>query len=153
MIFDHLQAAMTPLTDLIVHLSAEYRLSHSLSLPPISIRCGARLTPRHNRTGVPFTSLQYLFCMFSAYPLAFMLRAIPSSIGRHIFGMVFGFLMGVWMLGDGIIHTFASSLVAYLVMRAMPGPLGTKIVCLWAFGYMAAGYVYAHELLVFPRDE
>mmetsp|Transcript_8660 Transcript_8660/g.36105 ORF Transcript_8660/g.36105 Transcript_8660/m.36105 type:complete len:500 (-) Transcript_8660:29-1528(-) len=93
-------------------------------------------------SGLPEDQLDFLLLFILAYPLALIHRQIYNPTLRHIFAMVFGILTVIYVIGNQVYHSFFSTLVAYIILRAMPNKLGSKLIWVWAFGYMATSHLY-----------
>ena len=61
----------------------------------------------------------------------------PAAAGRHLFSSATGFLLVYYPFGNGCIHAFVPSLLAYLFMRRFRQHCGT-LVWLTAFPYLIA---------------
>jgi hypothetical protein len=99
--------------------------------------------------------------MFSAYPLALILRLLSADVStrsngqspsatsspmasvRHLYSLAIGLLLGCWMLGDGMLHPVGVSLVAWVLIRVgakgwLPANVVSMLVFVWAFGMLGA---------------
>lgn len=93
-------------------------------------------------TGLQTGHLRYLSCFFLAYPLGLIHRQIHSVFLRHFLAALWGFLMLVWMLGNGAYHSLISCTVAYIILFVSPNKTGARAVVAFAFLYMLGGHLY-----------
>lgn len=92
--------------------------------------------------GFPVDQLKYVICLFLAYPLAAIHRSLPDSPTlKHFFSGSIGFAMGWFCFGTGMFHSLFTSLVTYLIVSFVKGPLAPKLVFLFALGHLSISHI------------
>lgn len=74
--------------------------------------------------------------LFISYPLAAVLRHIPSKDFKHLFSGLVGVAMLQWMYGEDWIHAAISSAVAYIFSLIAPAKSMPMVIFIWAMAYM-----------------
>jgi len=86
--------------------------------------------------------IKYTVGLFIVYPLAFVLRMLPSSHLKHFFSLLGGLLLMQWVFGVDWIHSAITSGVTYLLCLVMPRKILPSVVFVWVMGYMICAHVY-----------
>jgi len=93
-------------------------------------------------TGLSADKLNYLAIFLLCYPTAIIHRFIGNTLLRHLYSLILGFLIIIYMVGNEVYHSIFSSLVAYFVLFFARGKTGTAFIWIWAFGYMTLSHLY-----------
>ena len=85
-------------------------------------------------TGLSADKLNYLAIFLLCYPTALIHRFIGNTLLRHLYSLILGFLIIIYMVGNEVYHSIFSSLVTYFVLYFARGKSGTTFVWIWSFG-------------------
>src|SRR3990167_860776 len=91
----------------------------------------------HESCGLPIDQLNFLALFLLSYTLAFIFRFIGNTTIRHIYSAFFGVLMVIYMMGNDFYHSLFSAIITYLLLCVVRNEFGTKLIWIWAFGYMS----------------
>jgi hypothetical protein len=105
--------------------------------------------------GFPADQLAMVVCLLLNYPLGFLfLRLLgpaksASSLSlalRHLYSTAPSAVFGMWLFGWDILHSLASSLVGYAILRAMAHRTSScaKVMFVYAMAYVALSHIYRH---------
>lgn len=72
--------------------------------------------------------------------MSYVLYVLPGKNAKHAFSFLVGFLLMQFIYGPDWIHSFASSMVTYLLCALIPGQ--PRVAFLWAMGYMTMAHIY-----------
>lgn len=101
-----------------------------------------QLIPIAEATGMQLTVIKYTLGLFLVYPLAGLLRKLPSTQTKHIMSFVGGLVLMQWIYGADWIHSFITSFVTYLLCLVVPKKYVHIVVFMWAMSYMTLSHIY-----------
>lgn len=102
----------------------------------------AQIQPVAESLGMSLCLLKYTLGLFLVYPFAAILLALPGKNLKHLFSFVVGLVLVQWIFGPDWIHTFASSLITYLICAIFPGKYSASAAFIFVMGYMTAAHIY-----------
>lgn len=81
--------------------------------------------------------------MYFGYPLGFMLKyLVKGTLPRHIFSIVTGFLLQLYMFREQFIHPLIMTAVVYLLMNVLPRNQQHKAILVFVMGYLSSQHIY-----------
>ncbi|TYZ65735.1 hypothetical protein PybrP1_011996 [[Pythium] brassicae (nom. inval.)] len=113
-----------------------------LATPLRFVALNAQLERASALVGFPVDQLRAALCLFAAYPLAMLLRTLPTPSAKHWMNICVGLAMAQLVYGSEWLHSFASALVTYALVRFAPTRQAPYIVFVFNMAYVAALHVY-----------
>ena len=105
----------------------------------------ATVDPLVAAVGRPQDQIRLCLIMFAGYPLGwFMYYFVHGTTARHLFNIVMGILIQLYLYGTGIIHVILMASVAYALMIFLPRKSQAQAVMIWVLLYLS----YQHLLSV-----
>ena len=86
--------------------------------------------------------IQYTLALFAVFPLAGIIRLLPSTSLKHLYSLLLGLFLVQWIFGADWGHFFVSSAVTYILCIVVPKKYVHIVVFVWAMGYMTMAHVY-----------
>ena len=86
--------------------------------------------------------MQYTLALFAVFPLAAIIRLLPSTSLKHLYSMLLGIFLVQWIFGADWGHFLISSAVTYLLCAVVPKKYVHVVVFVWAMGYMTMAHMY-----------
>ncbi|KAF4318251.1 hypothetical protein BBO99_00004368 [Phytophthora kernoviae] len=96
--------------------------------------------------GVPVDQLRVISCLLAVYPLAFLVRKLPSTAAKHWLNICAGVSIAQFVYGSGWLHSLASSLLTYALVRALPANRAPFVVFAVNMVYVAALHIYRMQV-------
>lgn len=93
-------------------------------------------------SGLPIDKLNFLMVFLLSYPIAIVFRFLQNTTVRHIYSAFWGILIVIYMVGNDFYHSLFSAMITYLILYFVRNPIGTKLIWMWAFGYMTGSHLY-----------
>ena len=79
-----------------------------------------------------------MLCMYMGYPLGVILnRGLKSPFLRHLFAVITGFILQLYMYRGQFYHTLVMTFVAYAIMKFGPRNKQTLFVFIWVMAYLS----------------
>ncbi|RQM09985.1 hypothetical protein DD237_007438 [Peronospora effusa] len=92
--------------------------------------------------GVPVDQLRYVTCLLAVYPLAIIVRKLPSVKAKHWLHICAGVSIAQFVYGVGWLHSLLSSLLTYALVCVLPPKRAPFIVFLANMMYIAALHIH-----------
>ena len=73
----------------------------------------------------------------------FMHYCLHGTALRHLYAVVLGILIQLYLFGSDILHVVVMSSVAYAIMNLMPRHKQAPYVMFWVLGYLSYNHLYA----------
>ena len=81
--------------------------------------------------------------MYLGYPLGVILnRGVSSPFLRHLFAVVTGFILQVYMYRAQFYHTLVMTFITYAIMKFAPRNQQTSLVFVWVMSYLSFQHIY-----------
>jgi len=97
----------------------------------------AVLEPIGSGVGFPIDQFKFILCLLASFPLAIIHKAFSNVVVRHVYAIVVGLFFGWLLYGSTLYHSFLSSTILYLLVRAIPSsPLLPTLAFVFSMGYM-----------------
>ncbi|KAH7484302.1 hypothetical protein KRP22_005475 [Phytophthora ramorum] len=100
------------------------------------------LTGLSEVVGVPVDQLRCITCLLGAYPLAFVVRKLPSVSAKHWLHICAGVSIAQFVYGVGWLHSLLSSLLTYALVCVLPPKRAPFVVFLANMVYVAALHIH-----------
>lgn len=126
------------MTDVLQSMRDVANLATPLKFPFLN----AQLAQVATDVGIPADQLRAALCLFAAYPLAMVLRSLPSPSAKHWMNICVGVGMAQLVYGSEWLHSFASALVTYLLVKFAPLNRAPYLVFVFNMVYVAALHMY-----------
>ncbi|KAG6586882.1 Lysophospholipid acyltransferase [Phytophthora cinnamomi] len=92
--------------------------------------------------GVPVDQLRFVVCLLGAYPLAVVVRKLPSATAKHWLHICAGVSIAQFVYGSGWLHSLLSSLLTYAMVCVLPPKRAPFVIFLANMAYVAALHIY-----------
>ncbi|KAL3668934.1 hypothetical protein V7S43_006222 [Phytophthora oleae] len=92
--------------------------------------------------GVPVDQLRCVTCLLGAYPLAIVVRKLPSITAKHWLHICSGVSIAQFVYGAGWLHSLLSSLLTYALVCLLPPKRAPLVVFLANMTYVAALHIH-----------
>ncbi|EFA78146.1 membrane bound O-acyl transferase family protein [Heterostelium album PN500] len=93
--------------------------------------------------GFPLDQVKFVLCMLFSYPMAMVLRSLPNASTKHMMSIALGIFYCHFSLGAfSWIHSFASSLVCYIMVSVLPRRVSHIWVFVFAMAYLSISHWY-----------
>jgi D-alanyl-lipoteichoic acid acyltransferase DltB (MBOAT superfamily) len=102
----------------------------------------AQLSKLSELVGVPVDQLRCVSCLLLAYPLAFVVRKLPSASTKHWLHICAGVSIAQFVYGAGWLHSLVSALLTYALVRTLPAKHAPLVVFLVNMVYVAALHIH-----------
>ncbi|GMF13176.1 unnamed protein product [Phytophthora lilii] len=102
----------------------------------------AQLSKLSDVVGVPLDQLRCVACLLAAYPLAVVVRKLPSAAAKHWLHICVGVSIAQFVYGAGWLHSLLSSLLTYALVRVLPPKHAPFIVFIANMAYVAALHIH-----------
>ncbi|RLN98182.1 hypothetical protein BBJ28_00019973 [Nothophytophthora sp. Chile5] len=96
--------------------------------------------------GVPLDQLRVVGCLLAAYPLAAVVRRLPSPTAKHWLNICAGVSEAQFVYGTGWLHSLVSALATYVLVRWLPPTRAPYVVFAANMAYVAA--LHLHRMRV-----
>ena len=84
-----------------------------------------------------------MLCMYAGYPLGFLMYAVVrGTFARHLFSIVTGFLLQLYMFRGGVIHPIIMTFVTFAIMNLLPRTQQHKYVMVFTMCYLSGSHIY-----------
>eukprot|EP01130_Rhizamoeba_saxonica_P012391 TRINITY_DN5212_c0_g1_i1.p1 TRINITY_DN5212_c0_g1~~TRINITY_DN5212_c0_g1_i1.p1 ORF type:complete len:478 (-),score=70.76 TRINITY_DN5212_c0_g1_i1:44-1477(-) len=105
--------------------------------------------PVADTVGLPLVTFKFILSLFLAFPLAFVHKRLPSTKARHVFSIISGILLFVFVYGIlSISHILVTSIVTLALIKYTPTQKSPVIVMLWCYTYLSCMHIY--RMIVSP---
>eukprot|EP00189_Rhodosorus_marinus_P008263 CAMPEP_0184752660 /NCGR_PEP_ID=MMETSP0315-20130426/43696_1 /TAXON_ID=101924 /ORGANISM="Rhodosorus marinus, Strain UTEX LB 2760" /LENGTH=454 /DNA_ID=CAMNT_0027232007 /DNA_START=40 /DNA_END=1404 /DNA_ORIENTATION=+ len=91
--------------------------------------------------GISAGEIKMFLCLMLAYPLGVVWRHLPTPTAKHMFSIVVGLYMLVFVYGFQWIHVIISASLAFLIMK-VGGPKSRHITAAVVMLYLACMHIY-----------
>ncbi|KAF1788153.1 Membrane bound O-acyl transferase, MBOAT [Phytophthora cactorum] len=101
-----------------------------------------QLTQLSELVGVPVDQLRCVACLLTVYPLAIVVRKLPSVTAKHWLHICAGVSIAQFVYGTGWLHSLLSSLVTYALVCVLPPKRAPFVVFLANMVFVAALHIH-----------
>ncbi|KAI9987573.1 hypothetical protein PInf_023614 [Phytophthora infestans] len=101
-----------------------------------------QLTQLSELVGVPVDQLRCVACLLAVYPLALIVRKLPSVTAKHWLHICAGVSIAQFVYGTGWLHSLLSSLVTYALVCVLPPKRAPFVVFLANMLFVAALHIH-----------
>ncbi|CAH0482719.1 unnamed protein product [Peronospora belbahrii] len=93
-------------------------------------------------SGLPVDQLRCVTCLLAVYPLAILVRKLPSITMKHWLHICVGISIAQFVYGAGWLHSLLSSLLTYAMVYVLPPERAPVMVFLANMTYVAALHIH-----------
>lgn len=92
--------------------------------------------------GRPDDQIRLLTILFLAYPIGFLFRFLRGGTLRHLYSIVVGVILHLFMFRDGVIHFWGLGIAVYVIMSVMDRKSQRWVVFTVCLTHLSVMHIY-----------